>query len=306
VVYKVTPNALYVNWMDVGYFPAQTDKHNSYQLIITDGTDPVVPGGNNVSFCYTDMQWTSGTPATAGVDHAQVGRFIGDNDSYYGPYSDTSGVSWLDSTHFYLNTAGGNLPPIFGSTFNCDTVIVQLMAEGQHAPLNHKLFVLPGGPGQQVSCTASCPTLPALNGWSMPLADHLEVVLDLTGSPVGTHVITFTASNDDGTPLTSAYTLQLELVEGLSTGLPAAENTFGMQLFPNPAHDQVRLSWDATNALRSVEILGADGRVVRTLGVPNKDQVILLNISDLPSGSYLVRAQFATGTAIQRLVKTGH
>jgi Secretion system C-terminal sorting domain len=316
VVYRVTPTALYVNWMGVGYFPSQTDKHNSYQLIITDGSDPAVPAGNNVSFCYKDMQWTSGgnglngSPATAGVnrgdgvDHAQVGRFVDDNDSYYGPYADTSGVSWLDSTHFYLNTAGGNLPPIFGSSFNCDTVIVQLMAEGQHSPLHHMLHVLPGGPGKQVSCTASCPTLPALNGWSAGPADFIDVVLDLAGSPAGTHVITFTASNDDGSPTTSSYILQLELVEELSTGLPGSENAFGLQLLPNPAQSDVRLSWTGSNALCSVDILAADGRVIRTVPVTGPGQSIVLNISDLSSGSYLVRAQFNKGASVQRLVKT--
>jgi hypothetical protein len=126
VVYRLTATALYVNWMDVGYFASQTDKHNSFQLIITDGTDPVVPGGNNVSFCYKDMQWTTGsasggqngfggTAATSGVnrgnatDHSQVGRFAFDDDSYGGPYADTSGVSWLDSTHFYLKGSSKNL-----------------------------------------------------------------------------------------------------------------------------------------------------------------------------------------------------
>ncbi|MBL0045522.1 MAG: hypothetical protein IPP33_14355 [Flavobacteriales bacterium] len=133
VVYRLTPTALYVNWIDVGYFASQTDKHNSFQLIITDGTDPAVPGGNNVSYCYRDMQWTTGSasmgqggfggvPATVGVnrgdgvDHSQIGRFGYDDETYGGPYADTSGISWLDSTHFYMNTAGGNMPPILEAT----------------------------------------------------------------------------------------------------------------------------------------------------------------------------------------------
>jgi gliding motility-associated-like protein len=60
VYYKVTPTALYVNWLNVGYYPNQTGLVNSFQAIITDGTDPVVPNGGNVSFCYKDMQWTTG------------------------------------------------------------------------------------------------------------------------------------------------------------------------------------------------------------------------------------------------------
>ena len=60
VQFKVTPTALYVNWTDVGYYPEETDLLNTFQLIITDGTDPVVANGANTSFCYKDMQWTTG------------------------------------------------------------------------------------------------------------------------------------------------------------------------------------------------------------------------------------------------------
>ncbi len=42
VVYRITDHALYVNWIDVGYFSHHGDKRNSFQLIITDGTDPVI------------------------------------------------------------------------------------------------------------------------------------------------------------------------------------------------------------------------------------------------------------------------
>ncbi|MBK8341231.1 MAG: hypothetical protein IPK99_15140 [Flavobacteriales bacterium] len=52
VWYKVTPTALYVNWVDVGYLAMLTDKHNSFQPIITDGTDPILGLDKNVSFCH--------------------------------------------------------------------------------------------------------------------------------------------------------------------------------------------------------------------------------------------------------------
>src|SRR5690606_31117979 len=61
VQFKVTPTALYVNWTRVGYYSMQTDKLNTFQAVITDGADPVVPNGANVSFCYETMQWTTGS-----------------------------------------------------------------------------------------------------------------------------------------------------------------------------------------------------------------------------------------------------
>ena len=56
VKYKITPTAMYVNWEGVGYFNSEIDKVNTFQLIITDGNDPILPPGNNIAFCYGDMQ----------------------------------------------------------------------------------------------------------------------------------------------------------------------------------------------------------------------------------------------------------
>lgn len=61
VKYKVTNNALYVNWAGVGYYPAMSDKLNTFQLIISDGTNTDVGVGSNVSFCYKEMTWTTGS-----------------------------------------------------------------------------------------------------------------------------------------------------------------------------------------------------------------------------------------------------
>src|SRR6185436_7373889 len=92
VYYKITPTSLIVKWDTVGYFATHDDLLNTFQLIITDGTDPILPPGNNVNFCYGDMNWTTGDasqgvggyggfPANVGansgngIDFIQFGRF---------------------------------------------------------------------------------------------------------------------------------------------------------------------------------------------------------------------------------------
>lgn len=60
VKYKMTDNALYVNWTGVGYYPSVSDKLNTFQLIISDGTNTDIGVGSNVSFCYKEMTWTTG------------------------------------------------------------------------------------------------------------------------------------------------------------------------------------------------------------------------------------------------------
>ena len=121
VYYKVTPTALLVQWDSVGYYDSYVDKKNTFQLIITDGTNSIIPNGNNVSFCYQDMQWTTGdasngvngfggTPATVGankgdgVNYIQFGTFDTAGSVYNGPTGAASGIDWLDYKSFYFNT----------------------------------------------------------------------------------------------------------------------------------------------------------------------------------------------------------
>ncbi|MBK8582719.1 MAG: hypothetical protein IPL86_13105 [Flavobacteriales bacterium] len=79
------------------------DKLNTFQLIISDGTDPAIPGGNNVSFCYgryamdhrgcIGRHWRfGGTPATVGanrgdgINYLQLGQFDHDSTDWDGPF----------------------------------------------------------------------------------------------------------------------------------------------------------------------------------------------------------------------------
>ncbi len=142
VYYKITPTYAIVKWQAVGYFNNHADKVNTFQLIITDGSDPIIANGANIAFCYGDMQWTTGdvsggvngfggTPATVGVNKgdginfAQVGRFDQPGSAYNGTTL-ASGVSWLDNQSFFFNTCSisNNISPIAAGLNNCDTLHV--------------------------------------------------------------------------------------------------------------------------------------------------------------------------------------
>lgn len=132
VKYKIYPNAIYVNWDDVGYYNIHGDKRNTFQLILSDGTDTTIGVGNNVAFCYKDMQWTTGdassgvlgfggVPATVGankgdgVNYIQFGRFDHAGVDYDGPVGVADGISWLDDQSFKFSTCvtSGNVEPVF-------------------------------------------------------------------------------------------------------------------------------------------------------------------------------------------------
>lgn len=143
VYYQLTSSHLIVQWEDVGYYNSMADKKNTFQLIMTDGIDQLLPPNANVSFCYKDMAWTTGAasggvggfggiPATVGInqgngtDYIQIGRFDTVGTQYDGPYGNVDGVDFLDNQQFILNSclSGSNVPPILNSQQVCDTVTV--------------------------------------------------------------------------------------------------------------------------------------------------------------------------------------
>ena len=131
VYYKITQTYMVVIWDSVRFAGTDVDGWNRFQLVITDGSDPIVPDGNNISFCYPIMQWAcsessggfsgyGGTPAFVGINrgdgvhYAQLSRFSLPGDFYFGPFSALNGVDWLDFQSFTLNSCvlGNILPPV--------------------------------------------------------------------------------------------------------------------------------------------------------------------------------------------------
>ena len=132
VHYLADSHKLVVIWERVGYFGTHDDKLNTFEIILSDGTDPVVGTGSNVCLCYDDMQWTTGdasdgldgfggTPATVGANKGdgtnffQVGRFDHAGTDYDGPAGNVDGIDYLDhrSLCFSVATTGGsNLAPV--------------------------------------------------------------------------------------------------------------------------------------------------------------------------------------------------
>jgi len=228
VVYKITPTALYVNWVDVGYYSMQTDKLNTFQLIITDGTDPVIGVGNNVSFCYKDMQWTTGaasggvggfggTPSTVGANRGNGTDFIqftrNDHDGvdYDGPFGNSDGVSWLDNKSFRFTTAVStqNIPPIVNSNFLCDTVEVCINELVDF----DVTFLTPEGDQLIINTSALAPTIPGFN--STVTNNGTNATINVSFIPqladTGFHVVTFTGQDNGADSLISQVSIVLAI-----------------------------------------------------------------------------------------------
>ncbi len=215
VYYKITPTYMIVQWKNVGYFSMQVDKINTFQLIITDGTDPILPSGNNIAFCYGDMQWTTGsassgvngfggTAATVGVNkgdgtnYFQMGRFDQPGIAYDGSYGNNDGVSWLDNQSIYFNSCNStNIAPIASGLNNCDTI--KVCGVGDTLILNG--YFLAPEVGQNTTVSVNLNGMSGATVISNTTGNSANAIVQIIASPgnAGDQTITFTAT-DNGSP----------------------------------------------------------------------------------------------------------
>lgn len=261
VQYKVTPTALYVNWTNVGYYASRTDKLNTFQIIITDGTDPVVANGANTSFCYKDMQWTTGaancfTPDPQlctysgnnyscndtqgagygfcgnaanvgankgdGVNYIQFGRFDQPTAAYDGPFGANDGIDFLDDKYFSFST-DITLANI-PPVITGQSVCDTLVLCVNEASFLQVTFLSPE-PDQTTVPDVSAPTLAGLNIISSTSGVNADITVEVTPTlaDVGYHIITFTGT-DNGTPsITSTLNVVL-LVQSAADMEPGSAN----------------------------------------------------------------------------------
>lgn len=248
VYYKITPTAIYINWVAVGYFSQHTDKTNTFQLILSDGNDPFIGVGNNVAFCYEDMQWTTGDassgsngfggiPATVGsnrgngIDFVQFGQFDQAGNTYDGPFGNPDGIDWLDYATFKFNTcvSGSNVAPILasvtpsssngsGSGVACGDTL-QICGTSDTLILS-ATFIAPEA-GQTITFTVNAPTL---SNFQVLSTANGTVDMMVVSSPAdaGFNQIDITAT-DNGTPaMSTTFPLTIYIdTAGLSAFQPS-------------------------------------------------------------------------------------
>ncbi|MES2565371.1 MAG: gliding motility-associated C-terminal domain-containing protein [Bacteroidota bacterium] len=299
----VYPTYAVFTWTNCGYYNSKTNKTNSFQLVITDGLDPILPLGKNVGFYYYDMQWTTGdvsggtngfpttqpgTPATVGVnagngmDFIQLGRFGLPGSFYDGPGGGNDGVDWLDNKKFYFDlcpSTGTNIDPQ-PTLISCDTLKVC----GDDVLTVTNSFLAPEV-GQNVNITVSAPTLgSSLSYTVVPNSGSSALVMAIDGLTAvnGYHTITITATDDGTPPLTVTQELIVSVNETVPTAsilgnlsycLPSEVSTVltatNVSTIPNQA--PLTYSWSGTGTLSSTSsdvVTVNDG--VYTVTITNK------------------------------------
>ena len=236
--FKKTATSLIVKWSNVGYYSNHGDLLNDFQLIITDGSDPILPNGNNVAFCYGDMQWTTGDvsppgnvggfggiPSTVGVNKGdginfvQIGRFNVNSSIYDGPYGLDDGISFLDNKSYFFNTCGtnNNLPPIIqdatgGGSACGDTIRICSLGD----TLVYTTTFLAPESTQSITVSGSAPTLGANFqplGVTTTSAGTTTYAWMVVASPTltGVHTVVVTGTDNGTPPLSSSATYFIKI-----------------------------------------------------------------------------------------------
>jgi hypothetical protein len=267
VYYSLTPTHLIVQWEAVGYYAQHIDMNNTFQLIITDGTDPIISGGLNVAFCYGDMQWTTGDasqgvlgfggiPATVGVNlggasnsYIQVGQFDSAGTAYDGPFGNVDEISFLDNQTFVFDAcvSSTNLPPLLSTLNACDTLHIC-----SNDTIGLALNFLSPEQGQITSGSLPVAT-PGISLTTNTAGNPLQMVVTMNGPQIfsalgpGIHQFTVDAT-DNGVPArTTSSIIIFDIQPGPVAGfsfLPANPGVNASVSFTNTSTLATSYIWD--------------------------------------------------------------
>ena len=263
VYYKITPTYMVVLWDSVRYAGIDVDGWNTFQLIISDGSDPIIPDGNNVSYCYPVIQWAcsdssggfsgyGGTPAFVGINrgdgihYAQIGRFSLPGNVYDGPFSLLNGVDWLNFQSFTYNSCilGNILPPVICNEMPaaktlyvcpCDTASTDA-ARGSHVQSCDTISMgaqfLCAVPGQ--SAVLSYSVTGALNVSSVYIStaniiDSIVVQAIPAYGDTGIHILTLTAT-DTVNNVQAVMTYTIDVTMNCQVTPPDSDTVSGIQV----------------------------------------------------------------------------
>lgn len=326
VYYKLTSQHLIVQWEAVDYFWSDTtnpDPHlslfNTYQLILTNGTDPILPTGQNVSFCYQDMNWTTGdasdgvngfggTPATCGVNkgdginYFQIGLYDTATSDWDGPYGLNDGIYSLSNQSFIFNVCdSANTPPIAVANYVCDTLVLCVGDTG---------YINAGYLSPEINQTTSIVMdsigLHGVTIISDSVANLAGINLQVIAQQgnEGYHLLHLYAS-DNGFPQQTTTTYIVVSILNCGVGINDPGHLGGLTLSPNPVNDQLTISYSsAAAAAESLTIRNALGQTVRTIPIQSSltfSQTV--SVSDLPSGIYFVHLTSSRETIDQKFIR---
>ncbi len=322
VYYQLTPTHLIIQWDSVTHYqstPGEDTLKNTFQLIITNGTDSILPAGYNISFCYGEMQWTTGdasggthgfggTPATVGinkgdgVNYGQVSLFSNNSSIYTNPQgAPASGVSWLDYNSFGFDACGSstNLPPLVLSNSSPCTEDTLTAFEGD--TLTQRISFIGPEPSQSVTVNISAPTISSgfsILSSTVGTSSSLVFQVATAGLAPGYYPIT-AIGTDNGTPIKSTtlnYVVHI-LPANITTGIKGISSK-QILIYPNPSAGNFVIETNSSEK-QFMQVYDVTGKVVLSQTLTGKS---IIDASNLSEGVYNLCITGSQGKENKRLV----
>ncbi len=115
----------------------------------------------------------------------------------------------------------------------------------------------------------------------------------------GVYTVTLTAEDDNG----NIGTCTFELTVDPELGVGGTDTLGTVQLYPNPANNQVTIGNPLQNNLKEAVIYDLTGRVIRTINLNGMGAEKTIDITNLASATYLVRISSENGAITKQLIR---
>jgi len=130
------------------------------------------------------------------------------------------------------------------------------------------------------------------------LGEDISTPFEWEWTPLTADTVTLSAKAIDDDAL-EAVSEPVVVFVGIQTGLPVDEKSLTITVYPNPASSRLKISIDSerTDGSYRLELIDLRGEVVflSTLVLPSQSEVVEQDISQVPSGVYLLRITNASG-----------
>jgi len=136
---------------------------------------------------------------------------------------------------------------------------------------------------------------PSGGTWSGPGVTGTSFDPNAAGN--GTHTITYDYTDGNGCEGTASILIEVDACLNLEE---FGQNQI-IQVYPNPAADWVTITSSEWN-IDALELLSAEGRVVRTLNNDNNSDAVLLNLEGIQTGVYMLRIQTNGQVVLRKLL----
>lgn len=194
------------------------------------------------------------------------------------------------------NSVSLNVPTTVAGSFNYQLTqvtdnngAIQNISDNAFATV-YPLPIVNAGPDQTV-CPGNSVTLTgsgaAIYTWNNGVTNGVAFV------PATTMVYTVTGTSFGGCTNTDQVTVYVECA-----GITEFDN-FIVKVFPNPSSDFVKI--ECENVMDAISIHSIGGELIYKL--TPKDNVAIINVMDLNSGIYIIKAYSEVGIITKRLIK---